>query len=246
MTFVFLLLVGLPVLWHFATIKYVNRYTLTFVFGRKGSGKTSTIAKYASKYRKKGVRVYSNVPMPDCYLICDDDIGRYHFEPGSVILIDEVGMIWDCRNFKGPSKLPEHVRDFFKLQRHYKLTVFLFSQVFDVDKKIRDLCDVMYQIRCVGRVFSVGRRIRKHQVIVKAAPEAPARIDDDLKVESGLLSLLRLRRYTFLPKYVKMFDSWSAPELLPKRFALVGYDQFPGLKPPKKKKNKNTTPKIML
>ena len=54
-------------------------------------------------------------------------------ESPSVIFIDEVGMIWDNRDF---ASFAHCVRDWFKLQRHYKCKVYLFSQSFDIDKKL--------------------------------------------------------------------------------------------------------------
>ena len=49
--------------WHFLTLKYLNPYKLTFVFGKKGSGKNTYLTKIAYQHMAKGWRVYSNVPM---------------------------------------------------------------------------------------------------------------------------------------------------------------------------------------
>ena len=47
---------------------YRNPYKLIMVFGKKGSGKTTLIAKLTYKYLKKGRPVYSTVPIPGAYL----------------------------------------------------------------------------------------------------------------------------------------------------------------------------------
>lgn len=77
-------------------------------------------------------------------------------------------MIWDNRGFKN---FPTEVRDYFKLQRHYKHVVILASQTFDVDKKIRDLADD--------------------------------------------------RKFTYIPKYTKYFDSFGTPIMKEKVFEKV-------------------------
>ena len=50
------------------------------------------------------------------------DIGFKQIPPNSVLLVDEVGMIWDNRQFKN---FKPEVRDWFKLQRHYRVKVYL-------------------------------------------------------------------------------------------------------------------------
>lgn len=108
------------------------------VFGKKGSGKSTLMVRLAYKYLAAGWDVYCTERLDGCYFIDYKDVGFKNIPPHSVLLVDEVGMVWDCRNHKN---FPPEVRDWFKLQRHYKVKVYLFSQTFDVDKKIRDLVD---------------------------------------------------------------------------------------------------------
>ena len=78
--------------------RYRNPYKLVMIFGKKGSGKSTLMTKIAVKALKKKKRVYSSTPIPGCYLIDPTtDIGFNHIPPDSVILIDEVGTIWDNR-----------------------------------------------------------------------------------------------------------------------------------------------------
>lgn len=203
---------------HFATKKYINPYTLTMIMGKKGSGKTTLLTKLAIESMRAGRKVYSTEKIPGTYFLDYQDIGHFMLEPNSVLLVDEVGMIWDNRNFKNFSN---EVRDWFKLQRHYKVSVYLFSQSFDVDKKIRDLCDFMYIVEKKFRVFSYSKRIVRRLVVIKSSSEAPSRIDEDLEVDSILLALSGSRRFTFIPKYSKYFDSFSIPDLPVKSFDLV-------------------------
>ena len=133
--------------------KYANPYKLIMIFGKKGSGKSTLLTRLAIKYLKQGRIVYSNTPVfyPGIRLFNVDDLGRYTFPPYSVVFIDECGMIWDNRDYRN---FRNDVRDWFKLQRHHKVTVYLFSQTFDIDIKLRNLTDLMYMCTCHFNVIS--------------------------------------------------------------------------------------------
>ncbi len=184
------------------TRNYVNPYKLIFIFGKKGSGKTTTLTKIALDNIRKGYKVYSTIEIPGTYLFDIREIGIRTFEPNSVVLCDEIGMVWDARDF---SKFPKYVRDFFKYQRQYKLKVYLFSQTFDVDKKIRDLTDEMYLLKNVARVFSVQRRILK-TICIKDAADGTSSLSEDYKFDSILFGGIKL---TFIPRYVSFFKSYD-------------------------------------
>ena len=140
-------------------IKYRNPYKLYMVFGKKGSGKTTLMTKLSIQYRKKGWQVYSDRELPGCYQFKTEDFGKVSFPPNSLILVDEVGLVWDNRNFKS---FPEHVKVYFKYQRQYRHVVYLFSQSFDVDKKIRDMTDHLYIVQNFCNFLSIARRVTKH------------------------------------------------------------------------------------
>lgn len=195
---------------HKLTKKYLNPYKLIFVFGKKGSGKSTLLVKYAQEYRKKGWSVYSTETIPGTYKINYEDIGFKQFPEHSCIIVDEVGMIWDNRNFKN---FKPEVRDFFKLQRHYKCCVILASQTFDVDKKIRDLADEMYLVSKKLRVFSYAKKILRQTVLVEATGESPSKIDENLVFDSLFFFWAGSRKLTFIPKWSKWFDSFDAPAL---------------------------------
>lgn len=168
-----------------ATNPYTNPYKLIMIFGKKGSGKSTILTKYAIQYLKKGWTVYSTEHIPGVYYIPPGYIGKFMLKdynytpiylddyrglkrlllklrlkffphrPKILLLIDEVGMIYDNRHFKN---FNDSVRDFFKLQRHYYVKCVMFSQTFDVDKKLRDLTDCMYLVKNFARVFAMERR----------------------------------------------------------------------------------------
>lgn len=187
--------------------KLKNPYKLYMVFGKKGSGKSTYLCKLALKYKKKKYTIYTN--MTDCMIsgvriVNPEDLGDFVPEPRSVLLLDEVGMLYDNRNFKN---FKPAVRDFFKLQRHYHVVVYLASQSFDVDKKLRDLTDKMYLVNSVFPWLSLIRPITKKIGLVEASAQGESRIVDNLK-----FSWIFSWRFLFVPKYIKCFDSFTAPE----------------------------------
>lgn len=188
------------------TDKYVNPYKLIMIFGKKGSGKTTTLTKIALKELKKKRKVYSTVEIPSTYLFNTDDIGNMTFEPNSTVLIDEVGMIWDNRDFKN---FKPSVRDFFKYQRQYKLKIYLFSQTFDIDLKLRNLTDEMYLLSNCLRVFSVARRISK-KITIKECADGTSTLSDTYEFYPLLFGGLK---FTFIPRYTSFYKSYDPKKL---------------------------------
>lgn len=192
----------------FAVRKYKNPYKLFMVFGKKGSGKSSYLIRQAIKYQKKGYVVYTN--MLDCCLenvrlINADSLGDFVPCQNSCILLDEVGMLYDNRNFKN---FKPSVRDFFKLQRHYRVVCFLASQSFDIDKKLRDLTDEMYLISNIFTVMSLVRPIRKTVTLTEATSEGESRIAENLRFR-----FITSWRIYWIPNTVKYFESFKVPDL---------------------------------
>lgn len=212
-----LVLILIFIVFHKLTRKYLNPYKLIFVFGKKGSGKSTLLEKLAAQHLKKGWIVYST-EVPDSgagytsydpkYLNYIDprNIYNYNFPPHSAIFIDEVSLIWDNRNFKN---MDPKVVEWFRYQRHHKCRVYLFSQSFDIDKKLRDLCDEMYIVGKVARVLVRAKRIIRKPVVVHPSPEAPARIDEDLVVDGILMTFFGGRLYAWIPKWSKIFNSFK-------------------------------------
>lgn len=207
------LIAGFLVFFVVVSKKYDNPYKLFFIFGKKGAGKSLYMVKLMLRYVKKGWTVYtdiSNVKIPGIRIMKAMDLSTFAPEPKSVIFLDEAGILFDNRNFKN---FDSGLRDFFKLQRKYKCRVYLNSQSFDIDKKIRDVTDHMGLMISIGNVFSVYRPIRRSITLTAPSAEAESRIADKLSFES----LFRWK-ITYLPKYFKYFDSFEAPERQPVPF----------------------------
>lgn len=212
----FLILFGSFILFDRLTQGYLNPYKLIMVFGKKGSGKTTYLTKMALQHIKKGWNVYSTVEIPGTRLFNVDDIGPTTFPQRSCVLIDEVGMIWDSRDFKN---FKPNVRNFFKYQRQYKVKVFLFSQTFDVDKKLRDLTDQMFLLKNVARVFSIARRINKTITITNPEGDKPSSLAD--QYEFAPLFTADAVQITFIPRYVEYFTSYN-----PTKLPMISYEDL--------------------
>lgn len=195
----------------FLCIRYRNPYQLIMVIGKKGSGKTTLLTKLALKHKKQGWNVYSNFPVPGCHLFQIEDLGYKNIPEESVILIDEVGMIFDNRNFKN---FKPELRDYFKLQRHHRHKIYLFSQSFDIDKKLRDLCDRLYIVDCRFNVFSYAKRVVKNIVVTNhqdnnCAASGESQITEDFIIEPFIFFMFGSRQFTFIPAYAKYFNSYD-------------------------------------
>lgn len=191
---------------------YKNPYKLIMIFGKKGSGKNTLLTKWSIKYNRLGYHVYSDSEIFNTYKLDTDWIGKYDFPKNSVLLIQEAGMTWDNRNFKS---FPTEVRDFFKLQRHKGVIVVLASQSFDVDKKLRDLTDEMYLVTNFMRIFSIAKRINKKITIQKSENNDNKSASDQASflTESYSFDLPFFWKFTYIPRYVRYFNSFEAVEL---------------------------------
>lgn len=185
--------------------RYKNPYKLVFVFGKKGSGKSCLLVNTLLKYKKKGYICYTDMPVniPDVRIIKADDLKQFRPVENSAIFLDEVGLTWSNRDFKNFDK---GLTEFFKLQRHYRCVVYMNSQSFDVDKKIRDVTDGMILQSNIANVISVSRPILRRVTLVEATAEGESRIADNLVFDK-----IWHWKFYFMPKYFKYFDSHSQP-----------------------------------
>lgn len=203
----------------FISKKYNNPFQLYFIFGKKGAGKSLYMVKLMRRYLRKGWTVYTdidNVNLPGVRIFRAHDLETFAPDPRSAIFIDEAGILFDNRSFKTFSA---GLRDFFKLQRKYKCLVYLNSQSFDIDKKIRDVVDHMGLVVNLGNVFSIYRPIRRSITLTEPTGDSESRIADKLRFQS-----LWHWKITYLPAYFKYFDSYAAPEREPIPFREVVAD----------------------
>lgn len=220
----FVIFVCVIVFFAYHIVRYRNPYKLIMVIGKKGSGKTTLMVKLSLKYRRRKRPVYCNAPeIPGTYFFKPEDLGRVGFPENAVIMVDEASRYWDNRDFKSFQK---YTFDYFRYQRQYRHVVYLFSQSFDVDKKIRDLTDRMYLVTSFFNFISVARAISKRPTVSHADSNqaGESKLVDDINFEPVWLFFLGTVKITYIPKYVKYFKSYNPP-ILPE--GVFQYTPFP-------------------
>lgn len=200
----------------FYSRRFANPNKLIFIFGKKGSGKSTYMVKLMLQHIKKGWTVYTNmfdVNIPGVRLFSLEALKTCTPDEHSVIFADEGGLLWDNRNYKN---FNSGYTEFFKLQRKYKCKVYINSQAFDVDLKIRNLTDGMILQSNIGNVIGIGRPILRSIKLTDPSAESDSRIADSLKFDKPWHW-----KFTWLPKYFKYFDSFQAPPRPPVPYSVV-------------------------
>lgn len=195
---------------------YRNPYRLVFVFGKKGSGKTTDGVVRAVAGLRSGRHVYTDI-------IISPDVPNYsthyHFvsDPKalgislfpcreSILILDEIGSVWNNRDFKS---FNSKTRDWFKLQRQYHVTCYLYSQTFDVDLQIRNLTDEMYMASRILPSVVMLRLIKRRLVVIKPGENSESRIADELVLVSPLMCLLGVSalKFRFIPDFTRFYNT---------------------------------------
>lgn len=204
-------------------------YDFTLCFGKKGSGKTSNLAKLAYHAHKLGHTVYcTEENIAYTYHLPYDQIGHVWLEEDSLLLIDEIATLFNSRDFK---TTPKAVRDYFRYTRHNRIKVVSYSQQFnDVDLQIRSMADDLLYVTRIGRNLSMYRKIEKTIEFV-TNPDGQGIIAESYKkvgiLHKGALSFCSLKRYR---KYFDSYSRLAIPDIDNSRLVYTDYI------PPEKKK----------
>jgi len=166
--------------------------------------KPSTALLLNSRYLKRHIDVYSNVPITGAYqLDAKADIGHYMIENAKII-IDEAGIEYNNRNYKNFSQEAIY---FYKYHRHYKTSVDIFSQSYeDMDVTLRRLAQNFYVVRRSLVPFCVVARKIRRKVSVD---EHTKQIMDLYAMGVPIIDTKRI----FAPSLWKLFNSYSRREL---------------------------------
>ena len=191
-------------------------FMITGYFGLPGCGKSTFLAKIARQYLAQGYPVYvlDSQPIDGCSLISFDDLGKFDMT-GSVIILDEVSLFADNRDYK---QFSQKVKQFMILHRHYHCDIIWATQQYDgVDRKIRELTTCLYYIRSYGMI-STAVRINRYITVDKERQQII--VGYKMPGFFGYLFgwLNRSIKICFRSKYYRYFDSYDAPQLPHKDF----------------------------
>lgn len=209
--FILIIFFGCYLTFDLLTRRFLDPWKLIMVFGKKGSGKSTLAAKLAVKYLRKGFYVYTNMAdmnIQGVRLFNVDQLGDFVPAPRSLVLVDEAGSCYDARKWE---KFKSSTSDFYRYQRHHKCIVYLFSQSFDVDKRLRDLTDYFYLVSKKLRIFSLAKRVERSTKLVEPTADSDGRFADGLRYAS-----FTSWKLTYIPRYSKYFNSFNLlirPEL---------------------------------
>lgn len=176
------------------------------ILGLPRAGKTTTLAACAKKalagkrflnLRSDYKHVFSTFYLKGTYKLDFADLPNYDFS-NCLILIDEIGLLADARNFKNFS---DKMTYFFKMHGHQESDVVVCSQTLDFDKKIRDLIDEYYFLEPWYFGFSLLIPV-KHSF-----DEAHGMIDKYSRAPRSKWKYINRR------KYYNMFDSYEIMQL---------------------------------
>lgn len=178
--------------------------TLDFYVGKKGSGKSTILTAEAMKYVKKGIKVYSSEEIPGCYKFNPKQIGKYSFDPGSVIIIDEISLVFNNRDWQ---TFDAEKIEWFVLQRHHKNKVIIATQSSSFEKTIRDLVDHIYIVKKIFRIFILARPVNRIVDITNSENGDAVGGQIIFKFKYSGLPIVYI-----LPRWTPFFDSFSIPE----------------------------------
>lgn len=178
--------------------------------GNTGSGKSSTIACLSNKFRNEGWSAcYCTSECKGTILIDPFDLEFFKPLPHSVVFIEEIGIVFNSRNFKDFGKRKGLI-EFFKKCRHYKVRIIAFSQTWDdSDKIIRELFARIYIIKRFARLWSFQRPVAKRMDIYNSSSADEQKQNNNGGQIADFFKYKGLPHFVFLPRWFSYFDSYD-------------------------------------
>lgn len=223
---IFIIIVILVMYWFYWAMRMRNFWRFIIVVGKMGSGKTTLLTKDAYKYKNKkqliwndnsnkkfwkfekvNLNIYSNSeikgidykPFNPIKLGCG-----FEPEPYSVLFIDEASIFWSNRKFK---TIKEDTLTYMKQLRKNRVRIYLYSQSFNVDKVMRDLCQEMWLCKSLLITWTVSRRILKAPTIKESALDCESQLVDNIKFAP--IWMLGNTKVTWIPHWIKKFNTYQ-------------------------------------
>lgn len=187
--------------------KYYNPYFIECLFAPPGVGKTIVLSKLGYQHKKKKWEVFSTDSNLGYKFIPPEKLGKFVFDKSkdNLLLIDEVSILYNNRNYKTFSK---ELITFFKKHRHQHVKIIMASQDYaDMDKVIRKLCTRYYILDRFCGLWVRGRRVKKNIALTQAMGEQCGTIAEEYVYDSFWSRGSRV--YAFLPRWINTVDSYD-------------------------------------
>lgn len=138
------------------------------------------------------------------------NLWRYQFPRGSVVLIDEIGVLFQNRRYK---EFDERLVAHFKRYRHDHVTYIVASQSMDTDIVIRRVISEYWLLSKKMRIFTIAKRLVLTPRKFQGSPGNPSTIEDDMVEDPKMVRFVTKGiKICFIPRWSKMFDSYEIPE----------------------------------
>lgn len=193
-------------------------------FGAPGCGKSTLIAYFVQRIRKKALKkalkhkkfqyhyIFCNALVQDTNQFKVEQLDRFAFPAGSAVFVDEAGIDLNSRQ---TLSLPMGTIEYLKLHRHWLGTdLSFFSQSWDdIDITVKRLCVEVWHLKKLGP-FTLVRRVLKDSDV----NDETKKIEDVFKKQRLIKKFLPppFGSFSFFiiyrPKYYKYFDSFSTPD----------------------------------
>lgn len=204
---------GFAVLFLFLTRNYKIDNNIQIFIAALGAGKSTTITamcKKDLKHKRKCAVNCDDIQLPGLLHYRTEDLG-YDEVHGFNLYIDEGSLFFDNRRYMSDKEYRSRSNEFVSWLRgirHDNNNVLLFTQSYDVDKKLRTLASSIWIGYRVCRVFTVWRRLRKSIALRDDVISADTQISDKLVFIP--LFMPGAFKIVFLPFHVKNFDSFKS------------------------------------
>lgn len=183
------------------------------IFGKRGCGKSSDIVRRAREHKKKNKgRVFCTDPTMCqndlCEYIDPKDLGRVRIPKGSLLLIEECGVLFHKRGFsdKDQSAIMKRFRRYLKYVRHEEIaSVVMYSQCYDIDLSLKEACSELWLYTRFG-CYTYGKKINK-SVVLTTDSDGNGTMSDSFTFYPFFIR--GSRRINFMPRYINAYDSFS-------------------------------------
>lgn len=171
---------------------------IVVILGVPGAGKTTLQAHLAKKAMKKKKNVWSNVYIEGCYMLDHETDLNINLIENGVVLIDEGGTVLDNRSWKTMSK---RIIRWYKMHRHYNTDVYITSQDYDIDAKVRALTKEIWVVsKSIIPYFVAIRKIKTKIGISETETEI-------VQVYKWRFFLFGGLKLVYMPSVWHMFDT---------------------------------------